>query len=156
MGLSRVCGFYHRAVPTVWGRSSFIFHRQPCKLASPPSPPALEIPVAEVPGVAGREGWKTATAGRAEKPEQKREREGEKRTHTHSHGGRDRKASDRSGHYGGEACWELGRLASDPPDADTAWDRKPRSPDTVAPGAAPIWGRKQTHCPPLRTLILGV
>ena len=56
------------------------------------------------------------------------DREGEKtQTETHSHTGRDRKASDRSGHYGWEACWELGRTASDPQDADTASDRKPGS-----------------------------
>lgn len=65
----------HRAVSTIWWRSSSIFHRQPCKLAAalPPSlsRPALEIPAAEVPGAAGREGWKTATAGRTDRPEQK-------------------------------------------------------------------------------------
>ncbi len=52
---------------------------------------------------------------------------GEKHRHTHSHRGRDSKASIRSGHYGWEACWELGRLALDPQDAETARDRKPES-----------------------------
>ena len=60
--------------PPFGGAPALFFHRQPCKLASS-SPPALQIPVAEIPGVAGREGWKTATAGRVEKPEQRRERE---------------------------------------------------------------------------------
>lgn len=106
--------------------------------------------------MAGREGWKTATAGRAEKPEQKRERAREKRTHTHthSHGGRDRKAPDRSSHYGWEACWELGRLASDPQDADTALDRKPEeSGYCFAWSSADLRTETHTAPPPLRTLI---
>lgn len=100
--------------------------------------------------MAGREGWKTAPAGGTEKPERRpgsrgRER-GEEHTRTHSHRSqRDRKASDRSGHYGWEACWELGRLAADPQDAEAAaWDRKLDSGYALLR----VWGREQTRCPP--------
>lgn len=72
--------------------------------------------------MAGREGWKTA--GRVEKAEQTRERA---HSHTHSDRSRNHKASDGSGHYSWEACWELRRLA-----LDTAWDRKPESGYCVA------------------------
>ncbi len=116
--------------------------------------------------MAGREGWKTATAGRAEKPEQRRgrerEREGERGRergkYTHPRRGRDRKASDRSGHYGWEACWELGLLASDPQDADTAWDRKPESGYDFVWSSADLGTEAVTLPPPtpVRTLIWGV
>lgn len=90
--------------------------------------------------MAGRERWKTATAGTVEKPE----REREKYRHTHSLRSTDHKASDRSGHYSWEACWELGRPASDPQDTDTAGDRKPES----GYGFSRILGTETATLPP--------
>lgn len=126
-----------RAVATVWGRSSSIFHRQPCKLASS-SPPALEIPVAEVPGVAGREGWKAATAGRVEKHERERERSIDIHVHVEAETAKPRivaaiTAGKRAGSSGGSP--QIHRTPTQPGIGSP-------SPDTVSPGDPPIWGRK--------------
>lgn len=140
---------------TIWGRSSSISPAA-CKLAAATSPPAPGIPVAEVPGAADRERWKTATAGeKPEEPEQTRDREGgrrrEKRRRAHSHRGGDRKAWDRSGHYGGEARWSSG--------GSPRIRRTPTQPGIASQGSSAHFGDGNGHTAPpspLGTLSWGV
>ena len=107
--------------------------------------------------MAGREGWKTATAGRVEKPEQRRETERERKhrqrhIHTQAETAKPRiEAAITAGKHVGSSAGppQIHRTPTQPRIGSPG-------PDTVSPGAPPIWGRKQAHCPPLRTLICGV
>lgn len=107
--------------------------------------------MAEVPGEAGREGWKTATAEGVERPEQKTERDIDTHIHTEEETAKPRieaaiTAGKHAGSSGGSS--QIHRTPTQPGIGSP-------SPDTVSPGAPAIWGRKQTHCPPPRTLISG-
>lgn len=101
--------------------------------------------------MAGREGWKTATAERVEKPEQKRGRN----TDTHIHPVEEVakpqiKAAITAGKLDGSSGGspKIHRTPTQPGIGSL-------SPYTVSPGAPQIWGRKQTQCPLPRTLIWG-
>lgn len=100
--------------------------------------------------MAGREGWKTATAGRAEKPEQKRERERGRQTQTNTFTQEAETTTPRI-----EAAITAGKHAGSS-DGSPRILRTPTqpgigspSPDTVSPGSSSDLGTETVTQPPL-------